>query len=448
MKKVLVANRGEIACRIIRALHEMSIKAVAIYSEADKDSLHVRLADEAVCIGPAKVKDSYLNISRIIAACEITGVDGVHPGYGFLSENALFAEIVEKSNLVFIGPSSKQISLLGDKVEAKKIAKRAKCPVIPGSEGAISSIDEGLKIAHDIGYPVVIKASSGGGGKGIRIVHNDEEFKRGYVSAKKEAKLSFDNDELYVEKQIVHPKHLEVQIAADKHGNVIHLFERDCTLQKRRQKLIEETLSPSIDQSQRDKLCLAAVSLMKEARYDSVGTVEFLLDKDGNFYFMEVNTRIQVEHTITEEITGIDLIKLQIESAIGQKLGVRQEDIQSSGCVMEFRINAEDPKREFCPTPGLVEVFVPPMGKDIRIESAVCQGSMISPFYDSMIAKLIVKGRNREEVIVRSRRALKEFLVQGIATTIPFFLEILNDDLFLENKHVISSIDERMSKGV
>jgi acetyl-CoA carboxylase, biotin carboxylase subunit len=447
MKKVLVANRGEIACRIIRALKDLSIEAVAVYSEADKDALHVKLADSAICIGKSQAKDSYLNISRIIAACEIANVDGVHPGYGFLSENALFAQVVEQSGLVFIGPDSDLIRLLGDKIEAKKIARRANCPVIPGTDNALRSLEEGLLRASEIGYPLMIKASSGGGGKGIRIARSDAEFKRGFVSAKQEARLSFDDDALYLEKMIVNPKHIEVQVAADHHGNVIHLFERDCTLQKRRQKLIEETFSPSLNDSQRKKVCASAVSLMKEAKYNSVGTVEFLLDEDGRFYFMEVNTRIQVEHTITEELTGVDLIKLQIESAFGAKLGIDQKDVQAKGHVMEFRINAEDPERGFCPTPGLIELYIPPVGKDVRLESAIYQGLRISPFYDSMIAKLIVKGDSREDVINKSRRILREFYIKGVATTIPFFITILNDDIFIKNRHFISSVDEMITVG-
>lgn len=447
MKKVLIANRGEIACRIIRALKLLGMKSVAVYSEADKYALHVRLADEAICIGSGKAKDSYLNISRIIAAAEVSKADAIAPGYGFLSENALFAKIVEESGLIFIGPSSELIERLGNKIEAKNAAIAAKCPVVPGSEGKLKSLDDGLAQAEKIGYPLMIKARSGGGGKGIRIVRDVEEFKRSYHSASSEAKSSFKDDALYLEKMIIDPKHVEVQIAADHHGNVVHLFERDCSLQKRRQKLIEESLSPSLDDKLREKICMAAVRLCKEAGYNSVGTVEFLLDSEGNFYFMEVNTRIQVEHTVTEELTGIDLIELQIRSAFGEKLAIKQKDIEASGHVMEFRINAEDPENEFIPSPGLVEVFKVPYGRDLRVESSVHQGDRISPFYDSMICKLIVKGSDRKDVIAKSLMTLKEFEIRGIKSTIPFFIEMLQDELFVENRHVISSIDERMAKN-
>ena len=365
MKKVLVANRGEIACRIIRALHDLGMKAVAVYSIPDKDSLHVKMADESVCIGGPKSTDSYLNIARIIAACEITGADAIHPGYGFLSENALFAKIVEKSGLIFIGPSSSLISALGDKIQAKKIARRSGCPVIEGTAGGVESVEQGLIEGRSIGYPIFIKAAAGGGGKGIRIAHSEEEFKQGFLSAKKEAITSFCDDTIYLEKMIVNPKHIEVQIAADHFGNIVHLFERDCSLQKGRQKLIEETLSPSISSSLREDICSAAVSLMKEAKYNSIGTVEFLLDDEGKFYFMEVNTRIQVEHTITEELTGIDLVILQINIARNKPLTLIQEEIVPRGHVMEFRINAEDPDNEFRPSPGLIETYIPPMGAHV-----------------------------------------------------------------------------------
>ena len=448
MKKVLVANRGEIACRIIRALADLSIQSVAVYSLADKDSLHVQLANESVCIGDSKPSDSYLNIARIIAACEITGADAVAPGYGFLSENAMFAEIVEKSGLIFIGPHSSLIRSLGDKISAKKIARLANCPVIEGGEEALSSVEEGITLARKIGYPVIIKAAAGGGGKGISVIRSEDGFKEGYLAAKQEASIIFNDSSVYLEKMIIEPKHIEVQVAADHHGNIIHLFERDCTLQKRRQKLIEETLSPSLTNEKREEICASAVRLLKMAGYNSVGTVEFLLDKEGNFYFMEVNTRIQVEHTITEELTGVDLVELQILIAMGQKMELCQKEIKALGHVMEFRINAEDPDHGFCPSPGLVDLYIPPVGANIRIESHIYSGFRISPYYDSMIAKLIVRGKDREEVIKKSRRILSEFKISGVFTTIPFFLKILNEKIFIDNRHHISSIDNLLGQGV
>ena len=449
MKRVLVANRGEIACRIITALQDLQIEAIAVYSMADKDALHVKLADKAVCIGAAKAFDSYLHIARIIAAAEITGADAIHPGYGFLSENKEFAEIVEKSGLIFIGPSSQLIHLLGNKIEAKKIARLARCPVVPGTEERVNSSTEGVKLAKGIGYPIYIKASSGGGGKGIRVVYREEDFKDAFTSAQREAKISFGCDAIYLEKMVVNPKHIEVQIAADKHGNIIHLFERDCSLQRRRQKLIEETPSKSINSPQREEICAAALRLMKLAKYHSVGTVEFLLAEDGSFYFMEVNTRIQVEHTITEELLGVDLIKMQVEIARGEKMQVTQQDIvQRPVHVMEFRINAEDSEQGFTPCPGFLETFIPPLGPHVRVDTGVYQGGRISPYYDSMIAKLIVTGKDREEVIKRAKRMLHGFYIKGVKTTIPFFQKILEDKLFINNKHYISSIDEKIAEEV
>jgi acetyl-CoA carboxylase biotin carboxylase subunit len=448
MKKVLVANRGEIACRIIRALADLSIQSVAIYSLADKDSLHVKLANESVCIGDCKPADSYLNMARIIAACEITGADAIAPGYGFLSENATFAEIVEKSGIIFIGPHSSLIRSLGDKINAKKLAKLAHCPVIEGGNEALTSLEEGKALAREIGYPVFIKAAAGGGGKGIKVIRSEDEFKEGYLLAKQEALILFNDDSVYLEKMIIEPKHIEVQVAADHFGNIIHLFERDCTLQKRRQKLIEETLSPSLTDEKREEICQAAVRLLKMAGYNSVGTVEFLLDKEGNFYFMEVNTRIQVEHTITEELTGVDLVELQILIAMGKKMPFSQQDIKPLGHVMQFRINAEDPDHGFSPSPGVVAQFILPVGANIRIESHLYTGYRISPYYDSLIAKLIVRGKDRAEVIKKSRRILSEFKISGVFTTIPFFIKMLNEKIFIDNRHHISSIDNLLGQGV
>lgn len=448
MKRVLIANRGEIACRIIRGLKSLKIETVAVYSMGDKDALHVKQADRAVCIGEACSKDSYLNISRIIAAAEITGADAIAPGYGFLSENATFAQIVEESGLTFIGPSSLLIRLLGDKIEAKKVAKKANCPTIPGTEGEICTIEEGLRAAEAIGFPVFIKASAGGGGKGIRCVHSKEEFGKAFKAAKEEARLSFNSDALYLEKRIEDPKHIEVQVAGDKFGNIIHLYERDCTLQRRRQKLIEETLSPSLTAPLREKICSAAVRLLKEANYHSLGTVEFLLDKDENFYFMEVNTRLQVEHTITEELTRVDLVKMQIEIAQGKRLEFAQQDIIPTGYVMEFRINAEDPELDFRPCPGFIRTIELPVRQGVRIDTSIYSGYRVPPYYDSMIAKVIVWGTSREDVINKSKKVLREFSIDGIKTTIPFHLKMLEENLFLENKHTILSIDEGMKKEV
>lgn len=447
MKKVLIANRGEIAVRVIRACHDLGLKTVAVYSEADAQALHVLHADEAVCIGEAPSPKSYLKISNIIAACEITGADSVHPGYGFLSENAKFAEICENSGLTFIGPSSKTIAMLGDKVQAKQIAKRAGCPIIPGSDGVVGSLEKGLEIAEAIGFPIFIKASAGGGGKGIRIAYDPEDFKRKFTQAKTEAQASFNNADVYLEKMIQHPRHIEIQLLCDKHGNYLYLGERDCTIQRRRQKLIEETPSPILSASLRKKIGEAAVAIAKEANYHTVGTVEFLLDKEHNFYFMEVNTRIQVEHTVTEEVTGVDLIVEQIKTSQGYALTLKQKDIQMQGHVMQFRINAENPAQRFAPSPGLLEFYVPPGGPHVRVDSACYTGYKIPPNYDSMIAKLIVKGESREQVIARALRALKEFHIGDIHTTIPFHLNMLHNATFLSGQYTLDFIDKLVESG-
>lgn len=447
MKKVLVANRGEIAVRIIRACHDLGLQTVAVYSEADSEAMHVHHADEAICIGEAPSSKSYLKISNIIAACEITGADAVHPGYGFLSENANFASICESCGLNFIGPTSKAISLLGDKAEAKATAKKVGCPVIPGSDGIVEDVEKGLKEAHKFGYPIFIKAVAGGGGKGIRIAYSDEDFAKKFIAARTEAEASFNNPDVYLEKMIVNPRHVEVQIMGDKHGNYVHLGERDCTIQRRRQKLIEEAPSPKVDPALRKKIGAAAVAIVKAAGYHSVGTVEFLLDEDSNFYFMEVNTRIQVEHTITEELTGIDLVVQQLKIAQGEKLRWKQEDIHLNGHVFELRINAENPSRNFAPSPGLLEHYTPPGGPHVRIDSACYGGYRIPPNYDSMIAKLIVKGETREEVIAHAKRALKEFHISGVDTTIPFHQYMLEDPRFLSHNYTIGYIDQLIDEG-
>ncbi len=441
IKKVLIANRGEIAVRVIRACHDLGISTVAVYSEADSESLHVLHADEAVCIGKAAASESYLKIPNIIAACEITGADAVHPGYGFLSENAKFASICESCNILFIGPSSKAIALLGDKSEAKAIAKKAKCPVIPGSEGIVREIDEALFEAEKIGYPIFIKATMGGGGKGIRIAYNKEEFIKLFHQAGTEAEKCFGCKDVYLEKMIVSPRHIEVQILGDKYGNYVHLGERDCTIQRRRQKLIEECPSPVLSPSLRKKMGEAAIRICKAAGYHTVGTVEFLLDNEGHFYFMEVNTRIQVEHTITEELTGIDLVVEQIKMATGEKLSYKQDQIEFCNHIIQFRVNAEDPHNNFAPCPGMLEYYIPSSGPHIRVDSACYPGYRVPPHYDSMIAKLIVTGKTREEAIRRSERALKEFHIGGVKTTIPFHQYMLKDERFLSGHYAIDFID-------
>jgi acetyl-CoA carboxylase biotin carboxylase subunit len=447
MKKILIANRGEIAVRVIRACHDLGISTVAVYSEADREALHVLHADEAVCIGGPLANQSYLKIPSILAAAEITCADGIHPGYGFLSENAKFASLCRDSGVTFIGPNPEAISLLGDKAMAKEIAKKVKCPVIPGSDGVVESLAEGLKEAKKIGFPVFIKATAGGGGKGIRIAHDEDEFVRMFEQARQEALNAFGNPSVYLEKMIVNPRHIEIQILGDAFGNYVHLGERDCSIQRRRQKLIEESPSPLLSSQMRKKIGEAAVRIVKEAGYHTVGTVEFLLDENGDFYFMEVNTRIQVEHTVTEEVTGIDLIREQIKASMNEKLEIRQQDVEFKGHVMQFRVNAEDPHHQFMPSPGKLEYYMPSSGPHVRIDSACYPGYQIPPYYDSMIAKLIVKGRNREEVIARAKRALKEFHIGGIKTTIPFHLYMLENKTFLSGKYPITFIDSLIKEG-
>ena len=447
MKKVLIANRGEIAVRIIRACHDLGLQTVAVYSEADADALHVHHAHEAVCIGEAPSAKSYLKIANLISACEITGADAVHPGYGFLSENSNFASICESCGLNFIGPSPAAIAQLGDKAQAKALAKNVRCPVIPGSDGVVESVEEGIRESKKIGYPIFIKAVAGGGGKGIRIAYSEEDFVKKFVAARHEAEISFGNPDVYLEKMIVNPRHVEVQIMGDKFGNYVHLGERDCTIQRRRQKLIEEAPSPCVSESLRKKMGQAAVDIAKAAKYHSVGTVEFLLDKDGHFYFMEVNTRIQVEHTVTEELTGIDLVQQQLRIARGEKLPVRQKEISFNGHVIQLRINAEDPRNQFAPSPGLLEHYVPPGGPHVRVDSACYGGYRIPPNYDSMIAKLIVRGRTRSEAIVHAKRALAEFHIRGVHTTIPFHQYMLDEQRFLTNECHINTIDQLLADG-
>ena len=447
IKKVLIANRGEIAVRIIRACHDLGIATVAVYSEADQESLHVLHADEAVCIGKAPASESYLKIPSILAACEITGADAVHPGYGFLSENAKFASICESCHILFIGPTSKAISMLGDKAQAKSIARKVKCPVIPGSEGIVKEIDEALRQADEIGYPVFIKATMGGGGKGIRIAYSRDEFVKLFTQARVEAEKSYGCGDVYLEKMIVSPRHIEVQVLGDKYGNFVYLGERDCTIQRRRQKLIEECPSPVLSNSLRKKMGEAAVRICKAAGYHTVGTVEFLLDDHGYFYFMEVNTRIQVEHTVTEELTGIDLVLEQMRMAAGEKLHLKQEEIEFRDHIIQFRVNAEDPHNHFAPSPGMLEYYIPSSGPHVRVDSACYPGYRVPPHYDSMIAKLIVRGKTREEAIRRAQRALREFHIGGVKTTIPFHLYMLKNERFLSGKYPIDFIDTLIAEG-
>jgi acetyl-CoA carboxylase, biotin carboxylase subunit len=447
MRKVLIANRGEIAVRIIRACHDLGLETVAVYSQADAEALHVLHADEAICIGEAPASKSYLKIPNILSACEVTGADAIHPGYGFLSESANFASICESCGLNFIGPSPASIALLGDKSKAKMTAKKAGCPVIPGSEGVVSDIKAGLAEAKHLGYPIFIKAVAGGGGKGIRIAQNEQEFIKFFPAARAEAEASFGNPEVYLEKMILSPRHIEVQILGDKHGNYIHLGERDCTIQRRRQKLIEESPSPVLSAKLRQKIGQAAVNVVKAAHYYSAGTVEFLLDKEHQFYFMEVNTRIQVEHTVTEELTGVDLVKEQLRIAMGQKLPLKQKEVEFKGHVIQFRINAENPTQHFAPSPGRLEYYLPPGGPDVRVDSACYSGYQIPPNYDSMIAKLIVKGKNRTEAVAIGRRALKEFHLGGVHSTIPFHLYMLQDPNFLNATFDLTYVDKLIAEG-
>ena len=442
MNKILIANRGEIAVRIIRACKEMNIKTVAVYSEADKDALHTKLADEAVCIGPANSQKSYLNIKNIIGAANITGADSIHPGFGFLSENSQFALICEESNIKFIGPKSDVINLLGNKSNAKDMMKKAGVPVIPGSDGSITGIKEAKEICEKIGYPVILKAASGGGGKGIRIVETEAALEQAYNLVKQEAKASFNDDEIYIEKFIRNPRHVEIQILADEHGNVVHLGERDCSIQRRHQKMIEETPSTAIDEKIRNKMGDAAVKAAKTTGYTSCGTVEFLVDDERNFYFMEMNTRIQVEHPITEERTGIDIVKEQIKIAAGEKLKFKQKEVTFRGHSIECRINAENPSKNFMPSPGKITGLYLPGGNGIRIDTAIYEGYTISPHYDSMIAKIIVHGVTRNEAIAKMKRALEELVIEGVETNRDFLFEIIKTPDFIRGNFDTSFIEK------
>jgi len=448
-EKILVANRGEIAVRVIRACRELNIRTVAVYSEPDANSMHVQLADEAVCIGPGASTESYLRIDRIISAAEVSDVDAIHPGYGFLSENAHFADVCESCNIVFIGPGSAVMNNFGDKQTSRELAKRAGVPVPPGSDGLIGDEDIARKTAQRIGYPVMIKAVAGGGGRGMRVAHNDASLIKNYHTARTEAEKSFGNSEVYIEKFIENPHHIEFQILGDQRGNIIHVGERDCSMQRRNQKLIEETPSPLLETRKdlRRKMGRAAVRLATMAEYVNAGTVEFIADDDGNYYFLEVNKRIQVEHPITEEVTGVDLVKQQLLIAMGEPLRLTQADIQLSGHAIECRLNAEDPYNNFCPSPGRIKMFYSPGGRGVRVDTHAYAGYTIPPHYDSMIGKLITHGKDRREAIARMSRALGEFMLTGIKTTIPFELAIMRDPNFRRGVYTTHFIERMLSLG-
>lgn len=440
-KKVMIANRGEIAVRIIRACREMGIKTVAVYSEADKEALHVKWADEAFCIGKTSSKDSYLNMKSLISVALVTGADAIHPGYGFLAEHDGFAEICALHDITFIGPEPDAIRQMGLKSVARETMQKAGVPIVPGTDGLISSLDEAIETAKQIGFPIMVKATAGGGGKGMRLAFNEEELEKSIRQAQQEAETAFGNPGVYLEKYIEEPRHIEIQIIGDREGNVVHLGERDCSIQRRHQKLVEEAPSPALDEALRNKMGQAAILAAKAVNYHGVGTVEFLFDKHGDFYFMEMNTRIQVEHPVTELVTGIDLIKEQISIAAGYPLSFDQQAVQLNGWAIECRINAENPFKSFMPSPGKVEMYLPPGGFGVRIDSAVYPGYEISPFYDSMVAKMIVHGKDRMEAIQKMKRALEEFVISGIHTTIPFHLELLNHDSFIKGDFTTSFLE-------
>ncbi|QIW80604.1 acetyl-CoA carboxylase biotin carboxylase subunit [Bacillus tequilensis] len=435
IKKLLIANRGEIAVRIIRACKELGIETVAVYSEADKDALHVQMADEAFCIGPKASKDSYLNVTNIVSVAKLTGTDAIHPGYGFLAENADFAELCEEVNVIFVGPSADAISKMGTKDVARETMKQAGVPIVPGSQGIIENVEEAVSLANEIGYPVIIKATAGGGGKGIRVARTEEELINGIKITQQEAATAFGNPGVYIEKYIEDFRHVEIQVLADNYGNTIHLGERDCSIQRRLQKLLEESPSPALDSEIREQMGDAAVKAAKAVGYTGAGTVEFIYDyNEQRYYFMEMNTRIQVEHPVTEMVTGTDLIKEQIKVASGMELSLKQEDVEFEGWAIECRINAENPSKNFMPSPGEIKMYLPPGGLGVRIDSAVYPGYSIPPYYDSMIAKVITYGKTREEAISRMKRALSEFVIEGVETTIPFHLKLLEHETFVSGE--------------
>lgn len=441
-KKVMIANRGEIAVRIIRACREMGIATVAVYSEADKQALHVKLADEAYCIGPASSKDSYLNMNRLLSVAAMMGVDAIHPGYGFLAENAEFAERCARCHITFIGPDAEAIRKMGAKAVARKTMQEAGVPIVPGTDGVIEDVNKAIQVANSIGYPVIVKATAGGGGKGMRVAVDEEGVVKAIRQAQKEAEVTFGNAGVYLEKYLEEPRHVEIQLMADRYGNVAYLGERDCSIQRRHQKLVEEAPSPALDQALREQMGKAAVLAAKAVNYHGAGTVEFLLDKHGRFYFMEMNTRIQVEHGVTEAITGIDLIQEQIAVASGCHLSFKQEEVTIRGWAIECRINAENPAKQFMPSPGRVETYLPPGGFGVRIDSAVYPGYEISPFYDSMVTKVIVWGKNRQDALQRMKRVLGEFVIEGIHTTIPFHQTLLNHEMFIKGDFNTGFLDQ------
>ena len=441
-KKVLVANRGEIAVRILRSCRELGINSVAVYSEADRNSLHVKLADEAVCIGPAAATHSYLNVPNVVSAAEITGSDAIHPGYGFLAENADFAEICKKCNINFIGPTAEVIDTMGNKSKARETMQKAGVPVVPGSDGVLDGPDQAKELAKDIGYPVLLKASAGGGGKGMRIVREEDELENAFNMAQMESQAAFGNGDMYMEKYIETARHIEVQVLGDHHGAAIHIGERECSVQRRHQKLIEESPSPALTDKDRKKLGEYAVRACKAVNYRNAGTVEFIMAGPSEFYFMEMNTRLQVEHPVTERITGFDLVAMQLRVAAGEPMPVKQKDVRFHGHAMEFRINAEDPDNDFAPSPGTLTLFEPPLGPFVRVDTMAYSSCQILPFYDSLFAKIIVWGQNRHDTLARSRRALKEFAVAGIKTTIPLHLKILENEKFISGDITTSFLDE------
>ncbi|TVR51600.1 MAG: acetyl-CoA carboxylase biotin carboxylase subunit [Puniceicoccaceae bacterium] len=447
MQKILIANRGEIALRIVRACRELGIKTLAVYSEADVESLHVQLADEAICIGPAPSSDSYLKADRILSAAELADVDAIHPGYGFLSENADFAEQCESCNIRFIGPKSSSIRMMGDKAVAKDTVKKAGVPVVEGSDGPVTTEAEAVKTAKSIGYPVIIKAVAGGGGRGMRIAHNDVSFAKEFHTARNEAEKAFGNGAVYVEKYIQNPRHIEFQILADSHGKTLHLGERDCSVQRRHQKLIEEAPSPFVTPDLRKRMGRAAIKAAVAAKYENAGTIEFIVDEKGNYFFLEMNTRIQVEHPVTEEVTGIDLIKEQIRIAAGEKLNLEQKRITFTRHAIECRINAEDPARNFTPCPGLIDLYYAPGGHGVRVDSHVYGGYAIPPHYDSMIGKLIAYASTRDLALDRMYRALSEYIIRGIKTTIPLHRAIVSDPIFREGKATTAFVAEFLSRN-
>jgi acetyl-CoA carboxylase, biotin carboxylase subunit len=443
-EKILIANRGEIALRVLRACRELGIQTVAVHSTADADAMHVKLADESVCIGPPPAKDSYLNVASIVAACEITGAEAVHPGYGFLSENARFAEILKEHDIKFIGPSAENIRTMGDKIEAKRTAKALGIPVVPGSEGGVATVDDARRVAKDIGYPVIIKATAGGGGRGMKVAHNEGDLETAVGTAQTEAKAAFGNGEVYIEKYLEKPRHIEIQVLGDGQGNAVHLGERDCSLQRRHQKIWEEAHSPALNAHQRDEIGERVAEAMRKMSYEGVGTVEFLYE-NNEFYFIEMNTRLQVEHPVTEMITGLDLVQEQIRVAAGAKLAFTQKDIQFSGHAIECRINAENPAT-FAPSPGRVDAVHFPGGLGVRVDSALYSGYRIPPYYDSLIGKLIVFGKTRAECLMRLRRSMSEFVVDGVETTIPLFQRLLRENDIIDGHYDIHWLEKYLER--